>query len=111
MKRIVCVILVFLLAAALLTACAKEKPPEAHIVHRGQLWKVPEETVEIVLPADAKLTDCTRIPLDVMPSKENECNYTHGTIQVYDGDGFFLVIIDGRQHRIAYESPSGSNAG
>lgn len=102
MKRFVCIALILLLTAALLfTACRQqENPPETHIVHDGQLWKVPTETVGIALPEDAELIDCTRIPLEVMPSRENECNYTHGTIQVYDGEGFFLVIIDGIQHKI-----------
>ena len=55
-----------------------------------------------IRPADAMspLIECTRIPLDVLPTREGECNYTHGTIQIYDGDGFFLVIINGTQHRI-----------
>ena len=104
MKRIFAALLLLSLLASLLTACTtQENPPETHNVHNGQLWKVPTETVGIALPEDAELIDCTRIPLEVLPSRENECNYTHGTIQVYDGDGFFLVIIDGKQHRIECE--------
>ena len=101
MKRVLSLLLVLFLLMLPLTGCTtKENPPETHIVHDGQLWKVPTETVGIALPEDAELIDCTRIPLEQMPAKENECNYTHGTIQVYDGDGFFLVIIDGKQHLI-----------
>ena len=112
MKRTLAALLLLLLLASLLTGCTtKENPPDTYIVHDGQLWKVPTETVGIALPEDAELIDCTRIPLEVLPSRENECNYTHGTIQVYDGDGFFLVIIDGKQHRIERESSAGSNAG
>lgn len=101
MKRFICMILVILLSAALLTACwQRENPPETHIVHDGRLWKVPEETTGLALPEDAVLIDCTEIPLDRMPANENECNVTHGAVQVYDGEDFFLVIIDGEQHYI-----------
>ena len=101
MKRLVCVLLVVVLSLGLLSACVADgNPPETHIVHDGQLWKVPTETVEIDLPEDAELIECTRIPLERMPAQENECNYTHGTIQVYDDEDYFLVIIDGKQHRI-----------
>ena len=102
MKRSVCIALILLLTAALLfTACGdRENPPETHIVHDGRLWKVPEETTGLALPEDAVLIDCTEIPLDRMPANENECNVTHGVVQVYDGEDFFLVIIDGEQHYI-----------
>ena len=107
MKRVFSLLLAVFLLMLPLTACTtQENPPETHIVHNGQLWKVPTETVGIALPEDAELIDCTRIPLEVLPSRENECNYTHGTIQVYDGDGFFLVIIDGKQHRIELDGPA-----
>lgn len=111
MKRILTALLLLSLLASLLTGCTmRENPPNTYIVHDGQLWKVPTETVGIALPEDAELIECTRISLDVMPTRENECNYTHGTVQVYDGGGFFLVIIDGKQHLIERERPAGSNA-
>ena len=101
MKRALCFFLAILLTAGLLTACFhRENPPETHIVHDGQLWKVPEETTGLARPEDAVLIDCTEIPLERMPANENECNVTHGEVQVYDGEGFFLVIIDGEQHYI-----------
>ena len=101
MKRALCLFLAILLTAGLLTACFhRENPPETHIVHDGQLWKVPKETTGLALPEDAVLIDCTEIPLERMPANENECNVTHGVVQVYDGEGFFLVIIDGEQHYI-----------
>ncbi len=100
MKRLFALLTALSLFALLLTACTRENPPETHIVHGGKLWKVPAETVVMELPEDAELIDCRTIPLDVMPSRENECNVTHGTVRVYDGEGFFLVIIDGVQHRI-----------
>ena len=101
MKRFVWIALILILTAGLLTACyTRENPPEPPIVHDGQLWKVPEETTGLALPEDAVLIDCTEIPLERMPANENECNVTHGVVQVYDGEGFFLVIIDGEQHYI-----------
>ncbi len=100
MKRSLALLAALVLLALLLTACGKENPPETHIVHDGTLWKVPTETVVMELPEDAILIDCTEIPLERMPANENECNVTHGEVQVYDGEGFFLVIINGVQHYI-----------
>ena len=100
MKRILALLTALLLIAVLLCACTKENPPDPYVVHDGKLWKLPEETVTIELPEDAELIEATRIPMDTLPTRENEVNYTHGTIQIYDGDGFFLVIINDVQYRI-----------
>ena len=101
MKRFVWIALILLLTAALLTACyTRENPPETHIVHDGQLWKVPRETTAVALPEDAELIECEEIPLERMPARENECNVSHGVVRVYDGEDYFLVIIDGVQHLI-----------
>lgn len=100
MKRIPVILTLLLLCVLLLTACTRENPPETHIVHDGKLWKVPAETVEMNLPEDAELVEGTVISVDVLPSKEGECNVGAARVEIYDGEGFFLVIIDGNQHRI-----------
>ena len=100
MKRILALIAALLLFAVLLTACTKENPPDPYVVHDGKLWKIPDETVEMELPEDAEFIEATRVPMEILPTRENECNFTHGTILIYDGDGFFLVIINDVQYRI-----------
>lgn len=100
MKRFLVFLTFLLCAAVLMTACTKENPPETHIVHDGRLWKLPSETVATELPEGAELTDAIVIAENMLPSEEGECNVGHGKVQIYDGDGFFLVIVDGVQHRI-----------
>ena len=99
MRRVLCIALV-LLSLLLFAGCTRENPPETHIVHDGVLWKVPTETTAVALPEDAELIECEEIPLERMPARENECNVSHGVVRVYDGEDYFLVIIDGVQHLI-----------
>lgn len=102
MKRFICIFLVLILVAALLTACwPRENPPTVHVVHNGQLYELPNETTGIAELDEAKMIEATIIPDNVMPAKEGEVNVNAQSVQLYDLDeNEFLVIIDGEQYLI-----------
>ena len=102
MKRFICISLVLILVAALLTACwPRENPPTVHVVHNGQLYELPNETTGIAELDEAKMIEATIIPDNVMPAKEGEVNVNAQSVQLYDlNENEFLVIIDGEQYLI-----------
>ena len=107
MKRIICITLILLLTAALLTACGpKENPPTVHVVHKGQLYEVthyPSETTACGDLDDSKMMEATIIADNVMPSQEGEINVHAQSVKLYDlDDHSFLVIIDGTQYLVEH---------
>ena len=102
MKRFICISLILILVAALLTACwPRENPPTVHVVHNGQLYELPNETTGIAELDETKMIEATIIPDNVMPAKEGEVNVNAQSVQLYDLDeNEFLVIIDGEQYLI-----------
>ena len=102
MRQHLCLILAALLLAALFTACwPKENPPTVHVVHKGQLYELPNETTSCGDLDESKMIEATIIPYDMMPSNEGEVNVNAQSVRLYDLDEkTFLVIIDGEQYPV-----------
>ena len=101
MKKLLLILAALLL---LLSGCAQRASTEAQttiglIYHEGQLWEIPLETTGIGLD-EAELTEATMIDPHKTPEHEGECNANVERAQIYDGDDYFLVVIDGNQYFI-----------
>ena len=105
MKKLFTLVLAALLMLSLLPGCVRptnpeENSPDFYVCHDNEIWKIPAETTGIALDEDAELTDGTVIDPQTLPTQEGECNAIAEKVQIYDGDGYFLVILDGKQHLI-----------
>ena len=105
MRNLIAALFAALLVLTLLCGCEAPLPPEGnppstYVFHDERIWAVPEETTGIALEDDAELTEAIIIDQQILPTSEGECNVNAEQVQIYDGEGYFLVIIDGKQHLI-----------